>query len=68
MQGKMFSKVKAAGVGGGITAIVATVLVMVLKSFGIEVDEGTAVALAGALITIVSVAAGWFRIERVGKY
>ncbi len=64
----MFSKVKAAGVGAGSATILAMILIAVLKSFGVELDQQTALLLAGALITIATIVAGWFKIERVGSY
>jgi hypothetical protein len=62
---KMKSKVKAAGVGAGITTILATALVSILASFGVVLPLEVAVGIVGAIVTLVSVIAGYYRIERV---
>lgn len=65
MKKPIYSKVKAFTLTGGASTAVATILVILLRSFGLELPMEWAAAIAGALVTLLGGLAGYLKKEMV---
>lgn len=62
----VFSKVKAGTAAGGLAVVIATFLVSILASFGVDIPLEILVGVVGAVIVIAQFVASFFKKELVG--